>query len=411
MDKAAIAHAVEGSLEVLRSQMGGERVPEGALWPLALHDASAPVATALEQQPEFAKPLFMRLAEGGRVAMNPERIAATLLRLAYQGELPTRIAERLERALGLERANVLHVAALWGVTVPGEVRLTPHVCVVPFCDVPDSAQKRAVVNEAAQGAFLTLHFPEPSAALLANSLVDPLFADASSLSDHESSPQESFDLQRHVANVRLALTAVGPCVPLDASSWANFQDRDITLLLGGMRWRRASHIEVLPMAFLPEDPLDPVLATLVAERFTSLKDRKFRLRLQTALERLNQAQRRLRPSDGAIDLSIAFETLLTPDKGPEISYRLRLRAALLCPPQERRHVRQVLNRCYNVRSDLIHRGEASSQEKDKAVVWESARICAHLIQCFLELGRDPDWDVLELGGGPPDKPSPPPISA
>lgn len=133
------------------------------------------------------------------------------------------------------------------------------------------------------------------------------------------------------------------------------------------------------------------------DRYLALKG-KLGSRLDLALRRLRSAYGRVDEEDQLLDLSIAFEALLGDDKN-ELSFRYGLRGALLLGsgPEERRRIRTAIKTMYALRSKIVHGGTVTD---DLRTVTRGAIAQVVLIlQIFIGLGKEPDWNALELGEG------------
>jgi hypothetical protein len=123
---------------------------------------------------------------------------------------------------------------------------------------------------------------------------------------------------------------------------------------------------------------------------------------------LNQAIRRLRSGDRALELAIVLESLLADGPG-ENTYKVGLRTALLIGGDEDTRLanRAVVGALYTLRSQLVHDGKVSDKVKvvrrgkvnTSQVVSEAVRISAQVIREVLDRGEIPDWYLLEVKSG------------
>lgn len=191
----------------------------------------------------------------------------------------------------------------------------------------------------------------PVAALLVETVIDPLFIDG----ETDKSVDVSQISRELLDDARLALSMLGPCAPLQASSWFTFKDPDIAdAQLGAAS--SSSHIEIMPIRIAQPAVLDAELASSLVGRYLSLGG-SVKQRLRVALERLNQGLRRFRPGDQAMEVSIALETLLA-DGGTENTYKIGLRTALLLGGDTvtKQQNRAIVGAAYVMRSALVHSG-------------------------------------------------------
>jgi hypothetical protein len=101
-------------------------------------------------------------------------------------------------------------------------------------------------------------------------------------------------------------------------------------------------------------------------------------RLALALRRFDSAYSRYQAEDSLIDLWIAFEALLLPDVRTELSFRAAVRIAQLAGSETsgRRVAFEQAHRSYNLRSQVVHGGDASD---DLDVVVEQTRELARKV--------------------------------
>lgn len=127
---------------------------------------------------------------------------------------------------------------------------------------------------------------------------------------------------------------------------------------------------------------------------------KTRKMMNGAINRLNLACARDDPSDAVVDTAISLEAMLgdAADK-TELTYRLKLRAALLTEPglAEREIIRKLVGDLYSVRSKVVHTGLSSNS--DSQLADKGTALASRVIRKILELGGMPEWSVCELSGG------------
>jgi hypothetical protein len=113
--------------------------------------------------------------------------------------------------------------------------------------------------------------------------------------------------------------------PVGGISWIDFCDPELTLASVGLIWNGArfeGSLNRVPTRVVDEEVLDWV------ERYLHLSPDMCDV-VDVAIGRLNMARRRTSLGDKAIDGAICLESLLGDDASQELSYRLKLRAALL----------------------------------------------------------------------------------
>lgn len=367
---------------------------------------AGPLEDALLRQPEFAGATRMLNMGSGGSGFHPQFIAPALLKRAAEKGVD-RVISGLEKVLNTERADLLCITALWGVTVSRRFAISHNVDLMPFSELPESGTKATLerkshmINSIEQGNA-------PPAALVSTVEIKPLLIAIEDDHGGETPPEllvASDAAQKHAA-IANALTMIGPCGPMIAANWSTFCDMDIdeAVLFQGMTTR--SH-EIIPRPFSYSSvPISPDAAPFI-EAYLGLPE-PIRGRIDIALSRLNQAMRRHTVGDKAVDGAIALESLVTDggDKG-EITFRLALRTALLAGQRadERKYIRHLIRKFYEIRSQVVHSGrgpERVSMPDGKVatpeIVDKALQTVAKVLQVVVTRGQIPDWDALELSG-------------
>lgn len=382
-----------------------ERHAEGLL----NHYLSLPVTEKLRQEDEFKNGFFLR-QNNGWMAFRAEQVALVLVSKARKSGSAENAIAWLEKVLATKQAYACEVMALWGISFDQCVELAESLDLVPIDKIPQSRLKQWLMELpdpmiASGGILQNPGLGVPKVALVYRTSVEPILYD---LRNGPPLPEEGPLSRNSLLNdIRNALTVVGPCVPLQAISWSQFIDQDLqdAVVYGSRSYHQ---LEVAPMTLKLYGNFDPDIAKSVIQAYLKLNG-NIRKKISIALDRLNQAMRRLHPGDQALDLSIALETLLT-DGHTEHTFKLGLRAALLASQElpERQRVRSIINATYKMRSTLVHEGEVADNFKVQGqgklpsveIIQGAILICAALIRKLLELAEFPDWNVLELSGKP-----------
>ena len=370
-----------------------------------LHAISRPIETVLSKAEPFqGGGGFLVQRDNGYSGFHANEASIALSRRILRGETPEQAVGWLERTLATDRANGIGVLALWGVQIASRIELGLGVTLLPFCSLPDSSTKSWFSqprDPATFPGFLSLFASPPRAALVCSHTVSP-FLHAVKHGDPPAQT-EPLKIQSLLDDARLALTLVGPCCPVSAGYWFQFDDPDLAdaPFYSGIT---TSHQEVLPWGFAPDVDLDDGEAKRLVSAFLTLTG-PLRTRLRLALRRFNQALRRPSHGDRALDLAISLESLLVDDAG-ENTYKMGLRAALLlCGPMERRReVRAIVLELYKLRSGLVHDGVLPRRAKvgtagerpDPDVVTKATDVCARVLRSIVLAGSIPSWFEYEL---------------
>lgn len=406
-ERDALIESIQVATEqytTLYSKRCAEGLPPDMAEATCLHDASSAVITKLAREPAFLNcESRMIRSENGSSSFHPRFVAPKLVKKALLTGNSEMAVTWLEKVLATEQATGFSIMAIWGARVDRPVRMGSRVTLLPIDELPDSYQKRWILEkdwvrsrlDTMPGAFMDA----PTAALLLETVIDPLFID-----DAKDKPFDVWSSNRELLDdARLALSMLGPCAPLQASSWFNFKDADIDdAQLGAAR--SYSHIEIMPMQFAQPEVIDAELASSLIGKYLSM-DGSVKQRLRVALDRLNQGLRRFRPGDQAMEISIALETLLA-DGGTENTYKIGLRTALLLggDTATRQENRAIVGSAYAMRSALVHSGTVSNEIKvprlgkipADEVAKRAAKICGEVIQSIIKRGHIPEWFEFEL---------------
>ncbi|BBU69324.1 HEPN domain-containing protein [Fluviibacter phosphoraccumulans] len=338
--------------------------PQDVAKKICLHEVSSAVIAKLEDERELQSSVSRMIqSENGSSSFNPNVIAQKLINKGFvtgSGEIAV---SWLEKVLDTKQAAGISVMAIWGVRVDRAVRLGNRVLLVPINELPDSYQKRWLLEtdwlQSKVNSVSSPFMEAPTAALMVDAVVEPLFIDIG----NNTKPNNTWELNQELLDdARLGLSMLGPCAPLQAYSWFNFVDSDIAEAQLGAA-RSSTHIEIMPLRIAESGPLDVDLASSLVGKYLSLEGND-KQRLKLALDRLNQGLRRFKPGDQAMEISIALETLLA-DGGTENTYKIGLRAAILLGGDGEAMLRNraIVGGAYVMRSALVHSGAVPTEIK------------------------------------------------
>jgi Apea-like HEPN len=149
-------------------------------------------------------------------------------------------------------------------------------------------------------------------------------------------------------------------------------------------------------------PRSHILETTI-KAFTLVLPPDIKTQCDIAIERLNLARRRLSIEDKTIDGAICLKALLGDGNKQEITYRLRLRAALLLSKdlKERREISKAVRDFYTLRSTAVHgdRSKLRDAEKNNACAAQGLDICARALRAIVSLEKEYVAEDWELSGG------------
>lgn len=196
----------------------------------------------------------------------------------------------------------------------------------------------------------------------------------------------------------LAVTVAAGCAAVLGAAWSEYEDTDYADVEIGWSHKPALYEGRLPQfqeITLDESHLEDI------NRFLQLTGRVKKACLM-ASARLDFARRRITAGDSAIDLATAFEALLaTNDERSEITYRLKLRAAIILGDslEERENIFRQMGELYKLRSKVVHGTlSTTSNSTDSATVQWATGVCSRLLTLVVRAGRMPDLQKLVLIG-------------
>ena len=372
-----------------------------------IHMLSEPIAAVLKAQDEFKDGVgFMIQLDSGFVGFEPGMAAALLVNRARELGSSAAAVDWLEKVIATTKARGLCIMALRGITLEQKVDLAGGVSIWPLDELPPSAPKQRLKQRVEMRT--QVHLPPPSlwkppqAALVCHATIEPFLVKAPP--PEQSDPLGRMQLLDHI---RLCLTCIGPCTAIPATSWFQFEDKDLNAAVAGLPTTH-QYIEVMPTTLKDPGSLDPGAARAAVSSYLKLSGR-LKKQVTIALARLSQAMCRRDAGDAAVDLAIAFEALLVDTPG-EHTHKVGLRAALLLggDSETRLNNRSIARGIYGFRNKLLHRGAIESSKRElpsgekvtpSELVDKGTAVCAALIRRVLDRGALPAWDQFELSGG------------
>lgn len=409
MQSKSLLEILESAIEEAKAKSKHEtssNLPDDVVESLRIHELCGPVVKCLSDQPEFRDgTCYMINNQNGYCGFQPESLAPILIKKALAVNSPEAAVSWLQKIFSTQSAPAFLVMVLWGISVKDTIKLTEDISLMPIQLLPESRQKQDLVNS----NEFTQRLPwesgsllgKPQVALTVKSTVQPfIFKFKDGVLPEQKEPLKEYYV---LDDVRLALTCIGSCTPMQAMHWHHFEDPELDEAKLGMSLG-TQHIEIKPMHFNSVSEINAELAPTIVKSYLTMAE-KTKKRVRIALERLNQAMRRMQPGDKAMELSIALETLLA-DGGSENTYKIGVRSALVIggSAERRLRVRAIIGGAYVMRSKIVHSGEVSGETKVQKIgsmdsiklANEATEICAEVIRKIIQLGRIPEWFSLEI---------------
>ena len=297
---------------------------------------------------------------------------------------------------------------LSGIKVEKEVQVCDGISLVPL---PNSTQHLP--------GFLSDLFSIDLSDFLSKTLlaldmsVSPLLHRPEQSYTFESSPHRHFNIAARSADnpdfdlgkFFLALTLIGEHPIFTTIRWTYLSDdRIFDLRLGpGSGFSQDTR-----SAFTTEFSEAQVRQALdLYGKITALPVKVYK-QLQIPIDRWMKSKTHQGYVDKMIDLGIALESFYLRGIRDELSFRLRLRAALYLGDgiEQRIQLKKDFRQIYEIRSRAVHEGTAPEQVKVEGqdirmgqFTERSQKLFKRSLLKVIENGRLPDWDNIELGGG------------
>lgn len=303
-------------------------------------------------------------------------------------------ADWLIRLLTTRAANGVFKAAIWGLTVEGEIGLTDRTKLVSFDDLPTSFVKRKIADRARSSdvgySWLSYSlFDKPGAAYVqAIRDVPYIRRDNSAFKLLERVHEEARELWS-----LLEVAAAGQTLAI--GYWFEYEDRelDIAEVENYLSWTLP---EVTPrIRTAPKVDAEDFQTQL--HRFTALPSDVRRDLLRSA-NRFALSQCRRQNIDRVLDLALAFETAVS-GEGPQAppGWKISVRTAQIIggPLQQRLGHREQVGELYKLRNAATH-GSKLDNAPALTTVEVAAALYVKLFRSFLRLGTKPDWTSIEI---------------
>jgi hypothetical protein len=341
---------------------------------------------------------YFRGPEASVTAITPTSLA--LWAVAQSRFRPTEeVFAEFEHLVAANRATYLEIVPLWGISPTEEVdleaegiRLLP-IERLPLSQAKDGATGARVLKIPGFGIELGIR-PRATAALVGSVEVAPVFVQSTSVREL---PGLGRELMYEVARMLVVAVEV-PVVPFGYWTQAAPGTPYIRGGAGGFR---------ISEGFLGRAPVEHVVNPNVIRELVLAylnMDLDNRGRLEVPLSRLNSALVQIYADsvESMIDLGIALESFLCPDKQPtEVRYRFALRGALYLGGNRAAvaETRQTLGKLYDARSDAVHGGTRGKRSTDQQIslVKRGSSLLIAMLRKTMETGRVPGWEAIEIG--------------
>lgn len=368
---------------------------------------SKPLKELLEQDSLFntESPLMISHGENGATSFQALQVARILLKKAAVNCNPNDALDWLKKVLATESATGSHIMSISDIETEVAIDFDNGARLVPLEQIPESRSKEFSLDRSYIRRSSFISVARPTSALILPARIESYFWKERAPVQKEEDVFRSYNI---LDGIRLALSCVGPCCPVNAGYWFSYDDRDLDdAMLGGGSMTKM--IDIQNQYQSKTRRIDPQEARQVVNAFLGL-EKEVASRCLIALDRLNQSIRRSASrGDKCLDLAMALEALLVNDSG-EHSYKVSLRAALLAGQRggDLLRYRAIAKALYDVRSKLVHTGKDSELVKLPSgygpirtydLISEAEELVSNVLKEVIERGRLPNWFEFELNQG------------
>lgn len=352
------------------------------------------LVASLRGQPELK--LFdggwMKIGGGGGQSTGIEDLAHWLVDWTTRNKSPDGGLELIYKFISQNRLDAYYTIALSGIKTDGPLKLSGDIDLVPIADLPASASRDKCLGISSfVGDIAKPSSERPVSALITRYPIHPALVEEPPRTGQDGKELKASAERRGIMNeVCQCLTVVGPCCPVPVYEWDGIENPPDFIFLGyGIA--NPEH-EITPKTPKRIGKLNTDHARQTVNAYLNLPQ-AHKDNLRIPLERLNLAMRRTKFADSAIELGIAFESLLGKDQDPEksIGTNLRENGTLIHggSPEARKKVSLLIRDAYKMRSIAVHEGTIPDEmkfqrgEKKKSTedrLWAGIELCALLLR-------------------------------
>lgn len=365
---------------------------EGVLNPLAAAIDSCETFKAVAGQSLFS-------ANAGAV-LHAGSLALRLLHRAdwmiFSGKDVSAAADWLLRILATRNADGLFKAAIWGLSVDREAKLSNLMRLLPFTEMPTSDVKKRIGERAQKqwngAAWMSERFFDaPQAALVRKVPNFPYIrADVASFKAMQALERDAYDLL-----VFLQGKAAGS--PLAFAYWFEYEDSDLDL--NAFENRLSWMVPEVAPTILSNTATDAAAVKHDLAVFSAFPG-EWRTDLARSMERFTLSQCRRQRIDSVLDLALAFEIATGGGDNVPVGWKVSVRSAQLIggPLETRKENRRKINDLYKLRNRATHGSRLTASDRAKhGVIWLNAvHLYRELLGKFFQLKKQPDWNSIEL---------------
>jgi hypothetical protein len=357
--------------------------------PTSIDEIGKALLSLLERHPVFHRN-SQRWFGPKQLHQHPWQASRFLFKIAIERG-PAEAVSWLHKVYATESADLRFVAEVEGLQIDQPFSLSNGVHFVRLAALPKSPMNSAVLGSYSfHGNHFNFRMPLP-----------PVIA----VYEHKNlpatlgydGPHESIEIERAVRSLVAADRRASPVV---GTSWLDLVDPDLEAFHVGLIWGTSRFDgphgggQTFNIDSMGIDRANAFLRS--GATISSVLD--------VAADRLILARRRFSAANKVIDGAICLEALLLSDPPTaEMTYRMRLRAALLLGrnEEEKRQLQKSVGEFCQLRGRAVHRGSTVKKDGDAAIVRDGLEICARVLDAIIALGEMPSWMEWEFAGGNP----------
>ncbi len=336
-----------------------------------------------------------------RISISTRQLAQALILNSLASNAETAVTLFFD-FLADDHNHCIEVLLLGGLEVRKTFELSKGIFISRLEDAPSDTLKEFIsknFNKEKKSSILSSTFPadytevtrKPTAVLYRLEDIKPKFVSPEKHNKTKSSPL--------LNQISMLLALIGPSSPIIRRGYRELQQGSFLSRVVGRNMHAPYEETRVESSYLATpDELTEFKQILVAYLALSEKRRSM---FEVPLHRLNEAVRHKSHVDKAIDLGVAFESLLLDGDKVQLTLQLRLRGAWLLGEnvEDRKRISKLIRDLYSLRSSSVHTGKLSndlSDDENAVLLKQSIELCAAAIKALII--SKVDWESLILGG-------------
>jgi len=360
---------------------------------------------------DFAQERMFHVGSGAVRVSPPLLVNWTITRASDVGA--ERAAEEIAAYLEVDYNAAFSITAITGLSTNCRRQLTDETWIVPFSEVPAGQQKESLrPDEATIGSLLSL--PDgidfvrkslegaPESALVSDIQIRPRYSEP----EDDTLATDGSRGYEHEVILALAMLCCDEVAPVGIRKWRQLKPEvPLSGALGTAYQYPVEQVVPRRSETIDEHALDTLQHMLT--QYGALREKDQR-RIKVACDRLTQCINRMHEVQRAIDLGIAVESVIVPSDAPaQLSYQFRVVGAWLSGEtfEERNQNYSVLRSIYDMRSEAVHNGVFSKNQRRLAdgstlpnakMIEKGILIAKKCLRRVLERGGLSDEDARKL---------------